>query len=467
MKHLGLLSGMLLVVVHGLSAAEPALREQAAAAMRKAATFFHTQVATRGGYVYHYSTDLLQRWGEGKTTKDQIFVQPPGTPTVGMAYLKAYAATGEKLYLDAARAAAEALVYGQLVSGGWAQAVDFDPNGSRVALYRNGRGKGKNFSSFDDGQTQSALRFLIHADHALGGQHAGIRQSVEIALAAVLAAQHPNGAFPQGFDKPAPKYPAVKASFPTYDWRAEGKVKNYWDMPTLNDDLAGYMARLLEDGWTIRQDERCRQALLKLGGFLLLAQLPEPQPGWAQQYDFNLRPIWARKFEPPALAGRETQDAIETLLRIYRLTGDAKWLEPIPRALAWLKRSQLPDGRLARYYELRSNRPLYMTADYKLTYSDREVPDHYGWKTESRVAALEAALKNPKLDPQTARAAPISDAEVRQILQALDAQGRWVSTYGGEMLVGQPKFAKGMNYLSSAVFSRNLETLAAYVAMGK
>jgi PelA/Pel-15E family pectate lyase len=467
MKRLVLLSGMLLVVVHGLPAAEPALREQAAAAMRKAATFFHTQAATRGGYVYHYSTDLLQRWGEGKTTKDQIFVQPPGTPTVGMAYLKAYAATGEKLYLDAARAAAEALVYGQLVSGGWAQAVDFDPNGSRVALYRNGRGKGKNFSSFDDGQTQSALRFLIHADHALGGQHAGIRQSVEIALAAGLAAQHPNGAFPQGFDKPAPKYPAVKASFPTYDWRTEGKVKNYWDMPTLNDDLAGYMARLLEDGWTIRHDERCRQALLKLGGFLLQAQLPEPQPGWAQQYDFNLRPIWARKFEPPALAGRETQDAIETLLRIYRLTGDAKWLEPIPRALAWFKRSQLPDGRLARYYELRSNRPLYMTADYKLTYSDREVPDHYGWKTESRVAALEAALKNPKLDPQTARAASISDAEVRQILQALDAQGRWVSTYGGEMLVGQPKFAKGMNYLSSAVFSRNLETLAAYVAMGK
>ncbi|OYT68700.1 MAG: hypothetical protein CFK52_14510, partial [Chloracidobacterium sp. CP2_5A] len=143
----------------------------------------------------------------------------------------------------------------------------------------------------------------------------------------------------------------------------------------------------------IRQDERCRQALLKLGGFLLLAQMPEPQPGWAQQYDFNLRPIWARKFEPPAVAGRETQDAIETLLRIYRLTGDAKWLEPIPRALAWLKRSHLPDGRLARYYELRSNRPLYMTPDYKLTYSDRDVPDHYGWKTESRVAALEASLK--------------------------------------------------------------------------
>jgi PelA/Pel-15E family pectate lyase len=448
-------------------AADAVLREQTLASMRKAAMYFRSQVATRGGYVYHYSTDLQQRWGEGKTTKDQIFVQPPGTPTVGMAYLKAYAATGEKLYLDAVREAAEALVYGQLQSGGWAQAVDFDPNGSRVAQYRNGRGKGRNMSSFDDGQTQSALRFLLHADRALEGRHAGIHQAVEIALKAVLAAQHPNGAFPQGFDKPAPKYAAVKASFPTYDWRTEGKVKNYWDMPTLNDDLVGYIARTLEDGWLLNKDERCRQALLKLGGFLLLAQMPEPQPGWAQQYDFNMRPIWARKFEPPAVAGRETQDAIETLLRIHRLTGDVKWLEPIPRALAWLKRSQLPDGRLARYYELRSNRPLYMTADYKLTYSDKDVPDHYGWKTESRVAALEAALKNPQADPEAARAAAITDADARRIMRELDAQGRWVSTYGGEMLVGQPKFAKGAKYLSSAVFSRNLEILATYVATGK
>ena len=35
-----------------------------------------------------------------------------------------------------------------------------------------------------------------------------------------------------------------------------------------------------------------------------------------------------------------------------------------------------------------------------------------------------------------------------------DADGRWVSTYDGEALVGQPKFAPGERYLSSAVFSR-------------
>ena len=62
-------------------------REQALQAMRRAATFYRTRAAAHGGYVYHYSPDLRQRWGEGPATADQIWVQPPGTPTVGMAYL--------------------------------------------------------------------------------------------------------------------------------------------------------------------------------------------------------------------------------------------------------------------------------------------------------------------------------------------------------------------------------------------
>ena len=119
------------------------LREWSVATMRKAATFFRTEVASHGGYVYYYSIDFKQRWGEGVATADQIWVQPPGTPTVGIAYLKAYEATGEKFYLDAATDAAEALIYGQLQSGGWTNSIDFDPNG-RVALYRNGKGHGKN-----------------------------------------------------------------------------------------------------------------------------------------------------------------------------------------------------------------------------------------------------------------------------------------------------------------------------------
>lgn len=452
-------------IASALSAAEAPPRAQVLAAMKKAAKCYREKAASHGGYVYYYSPDFSQRWGEGRATADQIFVQPPGTPAVGMAFLKAYAATGDGYYLDAAREAAEALVYGQLTSGGWRQAIDFDPAGAKVAQYRNGKGRGRNQATLDDGISQSALRFLMHADRALGFKHAAIHEAESIARDALLAAQHPNGGFPQVWTGPAPRYPAVKAAFPDYDWRTENRIKDYWDLPTLNDDLAGTVARVLEDGWTIYKDERCRLALARLGGFLLLAQLPEPQPGWAQQYDRLMRPVWARKFEPPAVAGRESQDAIMTLLRVYAVIGDAKYLDPIPRALDWLKRSQLPDGRLARYYELGSNKPLYMTVDYQLTYSDADVPRHYSWKTESRVDALaqtfQAAKTRTTTPPPTAA---VSEAQVVAILGELDGDGRWVSTFGGDSLVGQPKFAPGTKFIAAEVFNRNLEALSDYVS---
>src|SRR3954470_19083766 len=81
-------------------------------------------------------------------------------------------------------------------------------------------------------------------------------------------------------------------------------------------------------------------------------------PAWAQQYDADMHPAWARRFEPPAVTGGESHGAMRILLRVYRETGDARYLEPIPRALAYLRRSRLPDGRLARFYELETNRPL-------------------------------------------------------------------------------------------------------------
>lgn len=446
-------------------AADPALRDEAIAAMKRAATFYRERVATHGGYVYHYSLDLQQRWGEGQATEDQIWVQPPGTPTVGMAYLAAYKATRDPIYLQVATEAATALIHGQLESGCWTQVVDFDPQGSRVAQYRNKKGRGRNYSTLDDGQTQSAIQFLSRADEAHQFKHAAIHESVRIAIDSLLNAQFPNGAFPQVWDGPVAAQPIVKATFPDYDWRTENRIKEYWDLYTLNDDLAGDVSDTLLDAWRIYKQERLKDAVVRLGDFLLLAQLPEPQPAWSQQYDYQMRPVWARKFEPPAVSGRESQDVLETLLKVYRLTGDKKYLAPFPSALAYLKRSLLPDGQLARYYELRSNKPLYMTEDYQLTYDDSDVPSHYGWKGAARIEAIErayqAALQGEA--PPAAMAATGLEARVRQIIQDLDDQGRWISTHDGQMLVGQPKIKAGEKYISSAVFSQNLETLSAYV----
>ena len=469
---LGRLGGLAL----GLALSTPAqtpLRDEAAATLKKATTFFHAQIASHGGYAYYYSVDLKQRWGEGVGTPDQIWVQPPGTPAVGMAYLKAYQATGDRALLEAAQDAAKALIYGQLKSGGWSQTIDFDPQGSRVSLYRNGRGKGRNHTSLDDNQTQAATQFLTRLDAALQFKDATLHEAVLIALDALLKAQFPNGAFPQGFTGPVAIHPVMKASFPE-PWPKVWPHENYWDYYTLNDGLAGTVSETFRVAFETYHDDRYRAAIARLGDFLILAQMPAPQPAWAQQYNFAMQPVWARKFEPPAICGLESEDAVRTLLKVFRLTGDRKYLEPIPRALAYLKKSRLPDGRMARYYELQTNRPLYMHRkgpDYSLTYDDSDLPVHYGWKQKTEVDQLEKDLADaqggkPVVPP--AISAVALEESVRQIVAELDEQGRWITTYAGDRhghdLVGQPSFEPGFRFISCTVFNRNVETLSDYLA---
>jgi PelA/Pel-15E family pectate lyase len=442
------------------------LQNAAKEALKKAATYYRTQVASHGGYVYHYSPDLNKRWGEGVASADQIWVQPPGTPTVGLAFLKAYEATGDAFYLEAATAAGEALVYGQLKSGGWTNCVDFDPQGTRLANYRNGKGRGKNNSSLDDGQTQSAIKLLVHLDQAHAFKHKAIHEAAQTALDALLKAQFPIGAFPQVWTGPVSQPPIAKANYPDYDWRSEGRIKEYWDMYTLNDDLAGSVSETLIDAHRIYKEEKYLSALTRFGDFLLASQMPEPQPAWAQQYNYQMQPIWARKFEPAAISGSESQDVLETLMTIANYTGTEKYREPIPRALAYLQKSQLPDGQMARYYELKTNRPLYMSRQgetYSLTYDDSNLPDHYGWKVPSRLKAIAQAYEAGTSNPATENGKAASDAEVRDIIQSLDEQGRWLSHYKGERLVGQPKFKMNEPYLSSAMFSQNVEKLSTYL----
>ncbi len=106
-------------------------------ALRQAVQFLHDEVSDHGGYVWRYSGDLTLREGEARTDDRQaIWVQPPGTPAIGMAFLDAYDATGEQMYLDAALDAGRALVQGQLLSGGWYYSISFDPRQRAEKMYR-------------------------------------------------------------------------------------------------------------------------------------------------------------------------------------------------------------------------------------------------------------------------------------------------------------------------------------------
>lgn len=113
-----------------LSATEPT-RDEVRAAMRKAAEFFHREVASGGGYVWRYSGDLEYRQGEAVATRTMIWVRPPGTPAVADALLDAFEATADRSFLDAAKDAARALVRGQLISGGWDYHIGLGPQRGR------------------------------------------------------------------------------------------------------------------------------------------------------------------------------------------------------------------------------------------------------------------------------------------------------------------------------------------------
>ena len=106
--------------------------------------------------------------------------------------------------------------------------------------------------------------------------------------------------------------------------------KEYWDYYTFNDNLHADVIDVLFEAAKLYGDAKYRKAAEKAGDFILLAQMPEPQPGWAQQYDVDMHPAWARKFEPPSITGGESQGVMQTLLRLYRETGDKKYLEPMP-----------------------------------------------------------------------------------------------------------------------------------------
>ena len=158
-------------------------------------------------------------------------------------------------------------------------------------------------------------------------------------------------------------------------------------------------------------------AAVKAGEFLLDAQFPKPQQGWAQTYDANMQPVWGRKFEPPAVASRETAGAITCLVELYQRTGDARFLAAAREAAEWLRAVRLPDGDWARFYELSTNRPLYVDNDEKLTYEPKNLLDHYSLKSQADIpkalAYVDAAEGQDDLRPLwTSPADGMSESEI-------------------------------------------------------
>lgn len=281
-------------LVAPLRAADPASARDAL----ERATAFLRSISTNGGYVGMYSPDLEERYGEARyerASSTQIWVQPPGTPSVGEVFLRAYRITNDPRYLEAAREVGRALAWGQRKEGGWDHRVDVEhltPD-AKTPDRKSGH------CTFDDNITQEAITFLMQLDEEL--DESWLDGSINLALEFMMRARFDNGAWPQW-----------------YPLRG-----GYHDYYTFNDNAINDCIRVMLEAHRHYDKPAYRESALRGGDFIIAFQLPVPRgAGWSQQYSHDPEPAWARGFEPPGVRTAATARNIRTLIELYLYPGN-------------------------------------------------------------------------------------------------------------------------------------------------
>lgn len=508
----------------GLSAADaasaadenvsPPTKAETLEALKKATKFYVTRVATAAGYQGSYTeslaADVTSMVGRGPETVTSA------TPSVGMAFLEAWEATGEHEFLAAARSAAHGMLQAQMCSGGWDERVtELDPVKRKDYRFRADGDcpeteawvaekykpdqtgdkqvdPRRNMTNMDNNITQSVVRMLMRVDQALEFKDQKIHDGVRHALDYLILAQYAIGAWPRNYEKlgdPA-RFPVLPASYPA-TWSRTWTRPLFYSYYVMNDDCTLNVMDAMFEAARIYDEPRYKAAAEKAGVFILLAQMPEPQPAWAQQYDPQMQPSWARSMEPPAISGRESVSILQALLTLYRETGKRKYLDPIPKAVEYLKKCSFErNGKrvIARFYELKTNRPLYITPGSpsvrKITYSPDKLKRGYTFFTsaepldqiaeeyKSLVAADPETVRRPdklrSLKPFTHRPQPpLSKAEltekVRNAIASLDERGAWTASVplrAGESFPSQRR-------ISTHTFVNNMKLMSDYFARMK
>ncbi|TWU32913.1 pectate lyase [Novipirellula artificiosorum] len=456
--------------------------------LHNATRFMAETVSDHGGYAWVSSADGVHSHGEGVAGQDRVWVQPPGTPAVGMAFLQAFRVTLDPVHLDAAKDVGDALVQGQLRSGGWGYSIEFDPTKRESIPYRVGpngktesiaetpqpggwdvwkqRKYGENKTVLDDDTTAAAIRFFCQLDQTLEFKDAGIHDAVEYALRSCLSAQHPIGGWSHNYDRfplepPSERfYPIVRAGYPE-SWDRTW-TKDFTGCYVLNDCISLDMIDAMLLAADVYDDPRYRQSALRGGEFLLLAQMPDPQPAWAQQYNRAMQPVWDRKFEPPAITGFESQRVMKTLMDLYQETKDQRFLDAVGPAIDYLKSCRREDGKLARYYELRTNQPIYFTVDYQMTHDDADMPDHYSFVVDSDLEQIELRYQRLVDGREPAAIGRPDGNQVAEVVGRQASSGAWLLPGYVRDAAGK-KLVPTEGVVHSDEFIRNVDLLSRFL----
>jgi len=310
-----------------------------------------------------------------------VVVRSPGTPQAGLVLLDAYDASGDERYLRAARRAGDLLVALQLASGGWASEMPARAAAPvwwfRWLAWR---------TQLDDDVTSGPVRFLLALWQRTG--EARYRSAAERAIALLVRAQLPSGAWPHDW-----RVPLLRRLRPGHERR-----------PSLNDGATSLVITTLVDAAQVLARPALLAAAVRGADWLARVQGPPPNGGWAQQYDEHDRPAGARRFEPAALASLETRLALDALAAVAVATGDARWCAAIDAGVEWLRRVAVAPGCWARLHSLDGGEPLYLAADgRRVALADAKVM--YDWAADFGIPATLVRLGRPPLGASPARLA--------------------------------------------------------------
>ena len=386
------------------------------AAMKRAARFMRERVAYRGGYVWSYLPDFSRRWGEMEAYPSMIWIQPPGTATVGHLYLDCFHATRDEFYYQAAMEVADGLIAAQHPAGGWNYLHDFageasvrrwydtiGKNGWRLEEFHHYYGN----ATFDDAGTSEASQFLLRL--YLERRATRLRAPLERAIRFVLDSQYDNGGWPQ-------RFPFVNDA-PALHGRPD-----YTRYITFNDDVAGGNIKVLLMVQQTLDDERALAWIRRGMEVFLATQQPAPQAGWGlQHHPETLAPIGARSYEPDALTTHTTANNIAQLLNFYEWTGDPRFIARVPEALAWLDSVRLPDAQVqvsGRHYptfiEIGANR-----ARINHRRGSNVVNGEYYWDYDvARPITHYSQWRNLNVDALRARHERLASANARDLAAA-------------------------------------------------
>ncbi len=274
-----------------------------------------------------------------------------------------------------ARKAADTVMQYQSPEGGWQKNTDLlTPPKARDKLEH---------PTIDNGATTTPMRFLARVADATTAER--YRRAFERGLDYLFDAQYPNGGWPQFFPLREGYYSRI-----TYNDNAMVNVL------TLLRDVAGGRPPY---GFVDPERRRRASAAVARGiDVILRTQIRQNGrlTGWCAQHDEEtLKPAWARAYEPPSLSGGETVGIVRLLMSVEEPTPEI--VEAVEGAVDWLRsvaifgirveRIPRPDGRTervlvedrdappvwARFYELVTDRPLYLDRDSVYRYDFSEI----------------------------------------------------------------------------------------------